>query len=83
MILTFGTAPSDRDAGEVGHRQDAWLAENLRKNMDKVKIVIIYHHIVPVPDIGTDRITIVDAGDILRTLFIERANLKLGIDQPI
>jgi 3',5'-cyclic-AMP phosphodiesterase len=76
-ILTVGTARPDRDEGEVGHRQDEWLAENLRKNRRKVKIVIMHHHIVPVPDTGMDRITIVDAGDILRTLFIEKANLVL------
>ncbi len=76
-ILTVSTARPDRDEGEVGHRQDDWLAENLRKNQNKVKIVIMHHHIVSVPDTGTDRITIVDAGDILRTLFLEKANLVL------
>jgi Icc protein len=76
-ISTVGTARPDRDEGEVGHRQDQWLSQNLRKNKDKVNIVIMHHHIVPVPDTGTDRITIVDAGDVLRTLFLEKADLVL------
>jgi 3',5'-cyclic-AMP phosphodiesterase len=76
-FLTVGTARPDRDEGEVGHRQDVWLGETLRKNRNKVKVVVMHHHLVSVPDTGTDRITIVDAGDVLRTLFIEKANLVL------
>jgi 3',5'-cyclic AMP phosphodiesterase CpdA len=77
IFLNVGTARPDRDEGEVGHRQDLWLGESLRKNKNKVKIVVMHHHVVPVPDTGTDRITIVDAGDVLRTLIVERANLVL------
>ena len=77
VFLNVGTARPDRDEGEVGHRQDLWLGESLRKNSNKVKIVVMHHHIVSVPDTGTDRITIVDAGDILRTLIVEQANLVL------
>jgi 3',5'-cyclic-AMP phosphodiesterase len=77
VFLSIGTARPDRDEGEVGHRQDVWLGENLKKYRNKVKIVVMHHHIVPVPDTGTDRITIVDAGDVLRTLFVDEANLVL------
>ena len=77
VFLNVGTARPDRDEGEVGHRQDLWLGESLRKNRNKVMIIVMHHHVVPVPDTGTDRITIVDAGDILRTLFVAQANLVL------
>ena len=77
LFLSVGTARPDRDEGEVGHRQDIWIGENLRKNKNKIRIVVMHHHVVPVPDTGTDRITIVDAGDVLRTLFVEQANLVL------
>ena len=77
VFLSAGTARPDRDEGEVGHRQDVWLGESLKKNRNKVKIVVMHHHIVPVPDTGTDRITILDAGDVLRTLFVDQANLVL------
>jgi 3',5'-cyclic-AMP phosphodiesterase len=77
LFLSVGTARPDRDEGEVGHRQDLWLGEQLRKNAKKIKIVVMHHHIVPVPDTGNDRITIVDAGDVLRTLFVDGAQLVL------
>ncbi|MEM2459046.1 MAG: metallophosphoesterase, partial [Candidatus Bathyarchaeia archaeon] len=37
----------------------------------------IHHHIIPVPDTGADQITIVDAGDVLRSLVKSKANLVL------
>lgn len=55
----------------MGHRQNLWF----EKYKNKVKIVAIHHHIVPVPDTGADQITIVDAGDILRSLI--KSNVKL------
>ncbi len=77
IFLNVGTARPDRDEGEVGHRQDLWLGESLRRYRNKFKIIVMHHHVVPVPDTGTDRITIVDAGDVLRTLFVEQASLVL------
>jgi 3',5'-cyclic AMP phosphodiesterase CpdA len=42
-----------------------------------VKIVAIHHHIIPVPDTGADQITIVDAGDVLRSLVKSKVDLVL------
>lgn len=83
VILTLGTARSDRDEGEVGHRQNLWMENSLRKynndnnshdNKDKIKIIAMHHHLIAIPDTGTDKIIIVDAGDILR------ACLQSGVD---
>jgi 3',5'-cyclic AMP phosphodiesterase CpdA len=67
-IVILSSARPDRDDGEVGHRQNLWLEKTLEKYKDKAKIVTIHHHIVPVPDTGADQITIVDAGDVLRSI---------------
>ena len=77
VIIVLSSARPDRDDGEVGHRQNLWLEKTLTKYKDKVKIVTIHHHIVPVPDTGADQITIVDAGDVLRSLIKSDANLVL------
>jgi 3',5'-cyclic AMP phosphodiesterase CpdA len=77
VIIVLSSARPDRDDGEVGHRQNVWLEKTLEKYKDKAKIVAIHHHIIPVPDTGADQITIVDAGDVLRSLVKSKANLVL------
>ena len=77
IIVVLSSARPDRDDGEVGNRQNLWLESILEKNRDKVKIVAIHHHIIPVPDTGADQITVVDAGDVLRSLVKSKANLVL------
>lgn len=77
VIILVGTARPDRDDGEVGHRQNIYLHRTLVRYRKKFKIVAMHHHVIPVPDTGADRITIIDAGDTLRTLTQNRANLLL------
>jgi len=77
VIAVLSSARPDRDDGEVGHRQNLWLERTLEKYSDKVKIVAIHHHVIPVPDTGADQITVIDAGDALRSLTKSKANLIL------
>jgi 3',5'-cyclic AMP phosphodiesterase CpdA len=76
VIVTIGTARPDRDEGEVGYRQIVSCSRILkRKRMTKV--VAMHHHLVQVPDTGTDRITVIDAGDTLRALINSGVSLVL------
>jgi len=77
VIIVLSSARPDRDDGEVGHRQNLWLEKTLERYMDRIKIVAIHHHIIPVPDTGADQIIIVDAGDVLRSLVKSSVNLVL------
>lgn len=77
VIVVLSSARPDRDDGEVGHRQNIWLEETLAKYRDWVKVVAIHHHIIPVPDTGADQITIIDAGDVLRSLVRSKVDLVL------
>ena len=76
-ILTLGTARPDRDEGEVGYRQNLWLEKALAKYTDRIKIVAMHHHLIGIPDTGTDKIIILDAGDALRTCLQSKVNLVL------
>jgi 3',5'-cyclic AMP phosphodiesterase CpdA len=79
LIITLATARPDRDEGEVGHRQNLWLEKALsnEKYENLTKIVAMHHHLIGVPDTGTDKIVIVDAGDILRTCLQYKVDLVL------
>lgn len=74
VLVTIGTARPDRNEGEVGYRQNLWLERTMKKYKDKVKIVAMHHHLVAIPDTGSDQLTVVDAGDVLRTI------LDTGVD---
>ena len=74
VLITVGTARPDRNEGEVGYRQNLWLERTMKKYKDKVKILAMHHHLVAIPDTGSDQLTVVDAGDVLRTI------LDTGVD---
>src|SRR5919198_793860 len=84
VLLTVGTARPDRDEGEVGYRQNLWMENSLREygndnanDKKKVKIIAMHHHLIAIPDTGTDKIIIVDAGDTLRACLRSKVNLVL------
>lgn len=77
VIAVLSSARPDRDDGEVGHRQNLWLEKTLEKQGERTRIVAMHHHVVPVPDTGADQITVIDAGDALRSLVKSRVDLVL------
>jgi len=74
ILITLGTSRPDRNEGEVGYRQNLWLERTMKKYKDKVKILAMHHHLVAIPDTGSDQLTVIDAGDVLRTI------LDTGVD---
>lgn len=77
VLVTLGTARPDRDEGEVGYRQNLWLERTMKKYHDKIKILAMHHHLIGIPDTGSDRNTVIDSGDVLRTIMETRVNLVL------
>ena len=65
VLVTVGTARPDRNEGEVGYRQNLWLERTMKKYKDKIKIVAMHHHLIAIPDTGSDQLTVVDADDVL------------------
>lgn len=68
VLATIGTARPDRNEGEVGYRQNLWLENTLRKYAGRLILVAMHHHLVDVPDTGSDHQTVRDAGDVLRSI---------------
>ena len=77
VVVTIGTSRPDRNEGEVGYRQNLWLERTMKKYKDRVKILAMHHHLVGIPDTGADRLTIIDAGDVLRTILATDVDLVL------
>ncbi len=77
VVVTVGTARPDRNDGEIGYRQNLWIERTMKKYKDKVKILAMHHHLVGIPDTGADRVTVIDAGDVLRTLLDTNVDLVL------
>jgi 3',5'-cyclic AMP phosphodiesterase CpdA len=77
ILLTIGTARPDRDEGEVGYRQTRWLERTMKKYQDKTTILAMHHHLIGIPDTGSDRLTIIDAGDVLRATLFSNVDLVL------
>ncbi len=77
VLVTVGTARPDRNNGEVGYRQNLWLERTMKKYKDKIKIVAMHHHLIPIPDTGSDQLTVVDAGDVLRTVLNTQVDVVL------
>src|SRR3989475_6181762 len=77
VLITLGTARPDRDEGEVGYRQNLCLERTLKKYVKKTKILAMHHHLIGVPDTGTDRVTVIDSGDVLRTALSSKIDLVI------
>ncbi|MEE8181254.1 MAG: metallophosphoesterase, partial [Nitrosopumilaceae archaeon] len=74
---TLGTSRPDRNEGEVGYRQTLWLERTMKKYDNKVKILAMHHQLIGIPDTGSERVTILDAGDVLRTILDTNVDLVL------
>ena len=77
VLVTLGTARPDRDEGEVGYRQISWLERTMKKYQNKTTILAMHHHLIGIPDTGSDRLTIIDAGDVLRATLDSDVDLVL------
>jgi 3',5'-cyclic AMP phosphodiesterase CpdA len=77
VLVTLGTARPDRDEGEIGYRQNLWLERTMKKYKNKVKILAMHHHLIGIPDTGSDRVTVIDAGDVLRTILATDVDLVM------
>jgi 3',5'-cyclic AMP phosphodiesterase CpdA len=78
VFAVISTARPERNEGEVGHRQVLWLEETFSKFRRLVKIAVIHHHLIQVPDTGPDNIPVIDAGDTLRSIIERKVRLVLG-----
>ncbi len=66
VILGVDSTQPDIDDGYIGFEQRRWIAENVRK--DRVNVLALHHHIVPIPFTGRERNVLIDAGEVVEML---------------
>ena len=49
----------------------------MKKFQDKTTILAMHHHLIGIPDTGADKLTIIDAGDVLRATLDSDVDLVL------
>jgi len=65
-VIYVNTARPDKDEGRVGRDQIQFIKENFTKG--KFNILVMHHHLIPVPDTGLEAAMVEDAGDVLKLL---------------
>ncbi len=65
VILGLDSTEPDIDDGHIG-RENYGLIEQKFLEKDKLKILALHHHVIPVPGTGRERNILVDAGDVLK-----------------
>ncbi|MGA1873015.1 MAG: metallophosphoesterase family protein [Thermoplasmatota archaeon] len=63
-ILGLDSSEPDIDEGQIGRHDYRSIREKL--DTDKATILVMHHHIVPVPGTGRERNILTDAGDVLK-----------------
>jgi 3',5'-cyclic AMP phosphodiesterase CpdA len=75
-ILGLDSTQPDRDEGHIGRDMYEWVDEKFQ-NTDKMKVLGLHHHIVPVPNSGREQNIINDAGGVLDLVLKNNVSLIL------
>ena len=76
-IVALDSSQPDLNEGRLGRQNYRWIAERFT-NPNDFKIVVLHHHLIPLPGTGRERNIIEDAGDFLELLVSEGVDLVLS-----
>lgn len=66
-IVALDSSKPDLAEGEIGRERYPWIRQQFEREAD-LRILVLHHHLVPVPGTGRERNTVWDAGDVLQLL---------------
>lgn len=75
-IVALDSSQPDLAEGKLGRQNYRWMVEKFNKP-DDFKIVVLHHHLLPLPGTGRERNIIEDAGDFLELLVEQGIDLVL------
>lgn len=76
-ILGIDSSEPDVDDGHIG-RENYPLVEEKLKEKNKIKILALHHHLIPIPGTGRERNIPIDAGDVLELCSQLKINFVLS-----
>ena len=79
MVIGLDSSSPDEDRGHVGNPQRMWMEHQLDQCVinDLSSILVLQHHVIPIPNTGRERNVLSDAGDLLKTLTTHEVDLIL------
>ena len=78
QLIGLDSSEPDIDDGHVGREQLEWLDNELKKvDEHKIPLVMVHHHLVPVPNTGRERNILIDAGDVLEVIIDNKVPLVI------
>jgi 3',5'-cyclic AMP phosphodiesterase CpdA len=66
-VVALDSSDPDVNEGHIGRERYAWVRDQFDEP-DDIKILVVHHHLVPIPGTGRERNVIADAGDLLAAL---------------
>jgi len=68
IIVGIDSSEPDIDDGHVGRENYPWIREQFQGVRGEVTILVMHHHLIPIPATGRERHIPVDAGDLLKVI---------------
>jgi Icc protein len=78
ILVGVDSSEPDLNDGQVGREHYDFIEESFSDAVDKLKIFVVHHHLIPLPGTGRERNIIFDAGDILERLIETEVDLVLS-----
>jgi Icc protein len=75
-IVALDSSEPDLDHGQIGRNRYRLIEKAFERPAD-LRIVVVHHHLLPVPGTGRERNIVYDAGDLLEVLISCGVNLVL------
>lgn len=75
-FIVLDSSQPDLDDGEVGREQRGWMRDRLREA--EFPVVVLHHHLVPIPNTGREMNICRDAGGVLKIIDEWQVPLVLG-----
>ncbi|NOZ82580.1 MAG: metallophosphoesterase [Euryarchaeota archaeon] len=68
VIAGVNSTLPDSDDGYVGEEQRRWVERTFRRNC--INMLVLHHHVVPVPHTGRNQNVLIDAGEVVESLML-------------